>query len=68
MSVAVPPAAEQRRIIAKVDELMALCDRLEEARASRKEMRAWLTKATLARLSAPGRGRINFPFPCVFCH
>lgn len=48
-----PPLAEQRRIVAKVDELMALCDRLEAARAGREAVRDRLTAATLTRLTAP---------------
>ena len=52
--VPLPPLPEQRRIVAKVDELMALCNRLEEARAAREDTRDRLTKASLARLSAPG--------------
>ena len=48
-----PPLAEQRRIVAKVDELFALCDRLQETRAAREDTRDRLTEASLARLSAP---------------
>ncbi len=51
--VPVPPVVEQRRIVAKVDELMALCDQLEEARADRETRRNKLTAATLGRLSTP---------------
>ncbi|MDX1822010.1 MAG: restriction endonuclease subunit S [Paracoccaceae bacterium] len=51
--VPLPPLAEQQRIVAKVDELMALCDRLEGARAGREAVRDRLTGATLARLTAP---------------
>lgn len=51
--IPLPPLAEQHRIVAKVDELMALCDRLEETRAAREDTRDRLTKASLARLTAP---------------
>lgn len=55
-----PPLAEQHRIIAKVDELMALCDRLETARTERETSRNRLAAASLVHLNAPD------PDPAVF--
>ena len=51
--IPLPPLGEQHRIAAKVDELMTVCDRLEEARAAREDTRDRLTKASLTRLNAP---------------
>jgi type I restriction enzyme, S subunit len=48
-----PPIAEQHRIVAKVDELMGLCDRLETERAKREAVRDLLTAASLTCLDTP---------------
>ena len=44
--VALPPMSEQRRIVAKVDELMGLCDRLEDIGHKRDKQRDLLTAAS----------------------
>ena len=42
-----PPLAEQRRIVARVDEMTALCDRLEERLVTADDIRHRLFKAML---------------------
>ncbi|XDA97035.1 restriction endonuclease subunit S [Sulfitobacter sp. LCG007] len=56
VALTLPPLAEQRRIVAKVEELMALLDRLEAARGQREVTRARLTAASLARLTVSDTG------------
>ena len=49
-----PPLAEQHRIVAKVDELMTLCDQLEVSLATGNDTRRHLLDALLHKALGPG--------------
>jgi type I restriction enzyme S subunit len=51
LAIPLPPLAEQHRIVAKVHELMALCDQLEAAKTEREQSRDRLVAASLHHLN-----------------
>ena len=58
-----PPLAEQHRILVKVDELMALCERLEEALATAETTRQRLLEALRHEALTPNNAKYSCDTP-----
>jgi type I restriction enzyme S subunit len=67
VSLWVPSRSVQERIVAKVDELMALCDRLEAQQLEREVQAGQLARASLTRFAdAPTPANLNLLFHSSF--
>jgi type I restriction enzyme S subunit len=64
--IPLPPLDEQRRIVTKVNELMALCDILETAQAKRGSIQDRLIRASLHRLNEPDDDSAIFRYHARF--
>lgn len=51
LAIPLPSLAEQKRIVAKVDQLMALCDELEARQTKKRDISTRLTKSALEALT-----------------
>jgi len=75
LAIELPPVSEQKRIVTKVDQLMALCDELEEKQRKKRETSTRLNNACLDSLLAAREveefemqwGRIMKNFSELYC-
>jgi type I restriction enzyme S subunit len=66
LKLTLPPIEEQHRIVAKVDQLMSLCDKLEARQQKKRESRARLNSAALERLlAARAPGEFEQGWRCI---
>ncbi len=66
---ALPPLAEQHRIVAKVDELMALCDQLEQQHSNAQEAHETLVSQLLATLTqSQNAAEFNANWQRIYAH
>ena len=66
LPVPLPPLAEQRRIVAKVEELLALCDELEARQTAAREHRTRLVRSALDHLTT-AQDESDFKKHSAFC-
>ncbi|MDP3777951.1 restriction endonuclease subunit S [Methylotenera sp.] len=67
--IALPPIAEQDRIVAKVDELMALCDQLEQQHSNAQEAHETLVSQLLATLTqSQNAAEFNANWQRIYAH
>jgi len=67
--IPLPPLAEQKRIVAKIDELMALCNKLEERRANRDQKRMAVHTSAITRLlTAAGKKEFDTSWQFITRH
>ena len=67
--IPLPPLEEQNRIVAKVDELMALCDQLEQQHSNAKEAHEILVSQLLATLTqSQNATKFNANWQRIYAH
>lgn len=53
INIPIPPVSEQRRIVAKVEELLTMCDELEARQTAAREHRTRLVRSSFSHLTGP---------------